>query len=127
MWTDVLQARERSLKSLETWLGDDHNLAVLCGKIEQNPRQFGQENDIRLFLVLSTQYQKELRHNALALGERLYEEKPRHFAQNLSNLWDAWQGQPEGLEEALEDTQSTAPKKQPVKNESARGKKSRAA
>src|SRR5262249_41582496 len=33
LWSDVISAYEKSLKDLETWLGDDHNLAVLREKI----------------------------------------------------------------------------------------------
>ncbi len=80
-WTDLLRAREGSLKNLETWLGDDHNLVVLCAKLNESPDSFGEAADIQLFLALSTQYQKELRENALSLGERLYEEKPGQFTQ----------------------------------------------
>ncbi len=125
-WTDVLKEREGDLKSLETWLGDDHNLVVLRGKIDRNPEQFGEKDDIRLFLALSTQYGQELRDNALALGERLYEEKPRQFTQNLSKLWEAWQAEPDSLEE-LKKQHSAPPKKQPAKTEAAKGRKSTAA
>ena len=37
LWTDVMQAHEKSLKDLETWLGDDHNLAVLRERISPSP------------------------------------------------------------------------------------------
>ncbi len=125
-WTDLLQARESSLKNLETWLGDDHNLVVLCAKIDESPDSFGEAANIQLFLALSTQYQKELRENALSMGERLYEEKPGQFTKTMSKLWDAWQAQPNGLKEA-EDGQNSAAPKRPAKSEPAHAKKSAAA
>lgn len=125
-WTDLLKARERSLKDLETWLGDDHNLVVLCAKIEQSPEAFGKSADIQLFFALSSQYQKELRENALSLGERLYEEKPRQFTQSMSRIWQAWQDQPNSLKET-ESEKVDAPKKQPSKSEAPKSKKSAAA
>lgn len=112
LWTDVMQAREGSLKDLETWLGDDHNLVVLRGKLEEGPEGFGEARDIQLFLSLVDQHQKELRGNALSLGQRIYEEKPRQFTRNVSKLWDAWQQQPDSMKE-VERQQRNGPRKQP--------------
>ncbi len=125
-WTDLLVAREASLKNLETWLGDDHNLVVLCAKIQQDPQSFGEPADVQLFLALATQYQKQLHENALSLGQRLYEEKAGRFADNLSKLWDAWQAQPQSMNEA-EAAESSVPRRGPAKRESAKAKKSTAA
>lgn len=121
-WTEVFKARESSLKDLETWLGDDHNLVVLCAKIQQDPDLFGEAANLQLFQALSAQYQKELRESALSLGERLYEERSRPFTQGISKLWDAWHAEPKTLKEA----EASAPQKQPTASESAK-KKSTAA
>jgi CHAD domain-containing protein len=91
IWTDVMQAHEASLKNLETWLGDDHNLVVLRDKLVNKPEDYGDKKDIQLFLALADQYQKELRERAISLGQRVYEQKPRQFAKNIGKLWDAWQ------------------------------------
>lgn len=99
-WSEVLEAREASLKDLETWLGDDHNLTVLCEKIQQDPSSFGEVADTDLFLALSRQYQNELRQNALSLGERVYGEKSGRFTRSLGQLWDAWHNQPDTLKTA---------------------------
>ena len=112
LWTDVMQAHEGSLKNLETWLGDDHNLVVLHSKLEDNPEQYGEQKNIQLFLTLADQHQKELRENAMSLGQRVYEQKPGEFTRNLSKLWDAWQEQPASMKE-VEKEQRTAVKKQP--------------
>lgn len=120
-WTDLMEARESSLKDLETWLGDDHNLVVLCGKVQDQPEAFGETADIQLFLALSAQYQKELRDNSLSLGERLYEEKAAQFTKNISKLWDAWQAQPKSLKDAEKD--DSPPSKKPAKSASPQPKK----
>jgi CHAD domain-containing protein len=112
LWTDVMQAHEGSLKNLETWLGDDHNLVVLHSKLEGNPEQYGEQKNIQLFLTLADQHQKELRDNAMSLGQRVYEQKPGEFTRNLSKLWDAWQEQPAGMKEVQKEQRSAA-KKQP--------------
>ncbi len=49
LWTEVLEAREASLKNLETWLGDDHNLVVLCDKLTNEPEKYGEADGVQLF------------------------------------------------------------------------------
>ena len=112
LWTDVMRAHEASLKNLETWLGDDHNFVVLCGKMQEQPEKYGDPKDIQLFLPLAAQHQKELRENAVSLGKRVYEEKPRQLTQKMSDLWDTWLQQPESMKE-IEGEQREPPKKQP--------------
>ncbi len=99
LWTDVMQAHEGSLKNLETWLGDDHNLVVLWSKLEDKAGQYGEEKEVQLFLALGDQYQRELRENSMSLGQRVYEPKPRQLTRDWSKLWDAWQQQPDSMKE----------------------------
>jgi CHAD domain-containing protein len=78
-----LNAREDSLRNLQTWLGDDHNLVLLQQKLEHEPENFGEQREIELFQALIAQHQKELREKAISLGLRLYEQKPRQFIRSL--------------------------------------------
>ncbi len=100
LWTDVMTAYEKSLKDLETWLGDDHNLAVLREKIAAEPASFGKPAEIDLTFDLIDQRQKDLRDRSLSLAERVYEEKPRDFSRRMRRLWEAWQNEPQSLEKA---------------------------
>ena len=97
LWTDVMHAYENSLKDLETWLGDDHNLVVLREKILAEPDFYGNPKDIALLVKLMDDYHKELRDNSVSLGERIYETKPRRFTRRMERLWHAWQAQPKTL------------------------------
>jgi CHAD domain-containing protein len=99
-WTDLLQAYERSLKDLETWLGDDHNLVVLRDRILATPAAYGSPRTTAIALDLIGRYQKELRANALSLGERIYAEKPVHFRYHMHGVWDAWKSQPKSMKKA---------------------------
>lgn len=110
LWTDIMRTHEASLKELETWLGDDHNLVVLHEKLERQPQKFGEENAIQLFTTLADRHQEELRENAMSLGERIYEEKPRDFTRRMSNLWDAWRQQPDSIKEIQDEERKTIPK-----------------
>ncbi len=97
LWTDVMEGYEKSLKDLETWLGDHHNLTVLRDRLKAEPDLYGNQDDIDFCLKLIRKYQKELRKNALSLGERVYEESPRQFATRMKHLWNSWQSEPKSL------------------------------
>jgi|SRR5579884_3717080 len=114
LWSDVMQASEKSLKELETWLGDDHNLVVLRDKVFSEPDLCANDKATDLLVRLIERRQKELRKNSLALGARIYcEEKPREFSRRMRRLWDAWQAAPKSLEKAEEESpaQSAPPRK----------------
>jgi hypothetical protein len=120
-----MQAYEESLKKLETWLGNDHNLVVLCGKLHDRPERYGEEKDVQLIVALAVQYQHELRENALSLGQRVYQQKPRKLTRDLAALWEAWQQQPRGMKKLQKD-QRNAAKKAPDKSSAAAARSSAA-
>jgi CHAD domain-containing protein len=93
LWAEMMDAYEKSLKDLETWLGEDHNLTVLRDKITAEPAFYGKPRDVALAFDLISRYQKELREKALPLAERIYEEKPREFTRRMKRLWNIWQGE----------------------------------
>jgi CHAD domain-containing protein len=99
MQTDAIQADAKSLKDLETWLGDDHNLVVLHSQLTDSPEAFGKGGDLKILAGLIGKYQKELRENALSLGEQIYRKKPRDYVRRMKELWDAWQTGPKSREE----------------------------
>jgi CHAD domain-containing protein len=100
LWTDIMQAYEKSLDDVQSWLGDDHNLVLLREQIVAEADSFGSDKEISLILKLAEKYQKELRDNALSLGRRVYyQENPRQFIHRMRQLWDEWQVQPQSLEE----------------------------
>ena len=76
LWNATLETREKNLKSVETWLGDDHNLAVL---LETHPHE-GLKSKV-------DEYRKELENSALELSRSLYAEKPKVFVSHIEQLW----------------------------------------
>ncbi len=100
LWSDEMQAREKSLKDLETWLGDDHNLFVLRSLIAAEPAGFGEAPTVEAALDAIDKRQKELRENALSLGARLYDEKPKALTRRMAHLWKEWSQRPEELARA---------------------------
>ena len=71
-----LESRTASLKELEGWLGDHHNLAVLQEKL-------GDSEGIKPFLALAASEQQELARNSISLAKRLYQQKPKQFVHSL--------------------------------------------
>jgi CHAD domain-containing protein len=98
LWTEVMLGYEKSLKELETWLGDDHNMVVLRETIEAAPEIRGMSKEVAALFDVMENYRKELRGNALSLGQRVYEEKPKQFTERMKQLWIAWQAEPKSLE-----------------------------
>jgi len=114
LWTEMQQARESSLHELETWLGDDHNLVVLCEQLQKEPDRYGGQQDVHLFLTLAAEHQKKLRDDSIALSRRVYEEKPGQFAGRMEKLWEAWQQDPKSMKEVQKE-QRNLPRKRPAK------------
>ena len=119
LWTPVMEARESSLKELETWLGDDHNLVLFREKLEREPEKYGGRPVIDLMSTLAERRMKVLRRNALSLGERLYQDNPASFVKRMSKLWNAWQDEPDSMKESQKEQRSGL-KKQPGKASSAK-------
>jgi len=85
-WTGPMEAYEKSLKELETALGEDHNLVLL----EEHGLP-GNSQDVALASKLMGKHHKELRADALALGERIYEGKPGQFTKRMRDMWNSGQ------------------------------------
>ena len=98
LWTDVMDAYEKSVKQLETWLGDVHNLVVLSELIEAEPDFYGGRKLSDEVLDAVRKYRRELRRDALSLAERIYEEKPRDFVHRMRDFWAAWKKEPKSFE-----------------------------
>jgi CHAD domain-containing protein len=82
----VEKDHEKSLKDLETWLGNDHNLVLLKAGITASPASYGSAKDTDLILSLIDRYQKKLRGDALDSGTSLYKEKPREYINRIKQL-----------------------------------------
>jgi CHAD domain-containing protein len=86
-WSAGTRAREGSLKELETWLGEHHNLEVLSTRLAADAVSRRKPKEAELCRELIAGLQRELRRKALALGQRLYSERPEVFRENLAELW----------------------------------------
>jgi hypothetical protein len=80
----VSPKREKSLAQLCDCLGDDHNLVVLRGYFEAEPRAYGSASEVAALLERIEKRQSELRARALKAGGRLYAAKPKSFVRRVA-------------------------------------------
>ena len=86
-WPAPLRASAAEAHLLTELLGDHHDLAVLAADLRS--RQGLDANRGRAEELIAAR-QDELLHEALALGARLYAEKPKHFRRRMRAYWRAW-------------------------------------
>jgi CHAD domain-containing protein len=78
------------LNRAETWLGDDHNVVLLCAYLSRN--QFF-ENDSAEFERLrrvSDRYQQELRRKAVASAKAIYGTPTGVYLRRVKRAWKNW-------------------------------------
>lgn len=85
-WPSLLGPTVDQLHELADLLGDHHDLSVLAADLGER-EQVGSRPALT---GLIERRQDELLADALALGERVYTEKPKAFAKRLRAYWDAW-------------------------------------
>ena len=80
------RARSRSLKKLETYLGDEHNLAVLGAQLAANPERYGDARSTAIVIGCIEKRQSTLRAQALRSGRQLFAPRPKR----LRAMLDTW-------------------------------------
>jgi len=78
--------------TLANALGDDHDLAILAHKCLEASDKFPDRATMHTLADLIAHRRALLQEEAMALGHRLYEEKPRKFVGRLREYWRAWHG-----------------------------------
>jgi len=90
LWDEMMIGYEKTLKDLESRLGDDHNLVLLHDLVAAEPERYGKPSDIRSLYDKIASYQKEVRREALDLAKRIYSERPRKLVKRFRALWTVW-------------------------------------
>jgi CHAD domain-containing protein len=88
-WPGPLGATATEAHRLTELLGDHHDLAVLREDLQG--RNLGAEATRELAAAIGRR-QEELAAAAIALGRRLYAERPKQFGRRLRRYWQAWRG-----------------------------------
>jgi len=92
VWPAMLNPWRKQLNALSDLQGNHHDLhelkAVMRSMAEVSPETR------RALMALATQHQEYCYALAMPLGQRLYAEKPKHFATRLKSYLQAWGKEP---------------------------------
>ncbi|MDY6948602.1 MAG: CHAD domain-containing protein [Pseudomonadota bacterium] len=91
-WPALLGELAAQAHKLADQLGDDHDLAVLRGKISGNAAAFDTQDRDALVALLDRR-RKQLQDRAFRLGARMYAEKPRRFRGRVASYWRLWRAE----------------------------------
>ena len=83
----VLEALASSLDDLAEALGDDHDLAVLVQRLDDDPDRFGGADQVAVALRLARAQQDDLRRRAFRLGATIYAESASAFQARMRSYW----------------------------------------
>jgi len=89
-WPRAIDPLVKELHRLSDQLGDDHDLAVLGQKLDDDEEAFVDENSRQVLRATINGRRSSLQRQALRLGARIYEEKPKHFTSRLHGYWRDW-------------------------------------
>ncbi len=84
-----VKAWDNRLHKLTQTLGNDHDLIVLRKALTDHPDTF-EGNNIDALLTSISENRRKLRNTAFKLGDRLYHDKPRAFADKIEKHWEKW-------------------------------------
>lgn len=85
LWPPVMQAVGSEAHQLANRLGDDHDLATLADWVREHAAA-----EPEFFEAVESR-RSELQAEAMALGERLYADKPGPYVRRLRRLWNTAQ------------------------------------
>jgi CHAD domain-containing protein len=93
LWPERLEEFADETDKMSELLGDDHDLAVLRQMLTDDPDRFGDAGDAEVLLALIDRRRAELGQEALLLGRRFFQDRPRDFARRLKGYWKTWRAQ----------------------------------
>jgi len=88
-WPGPLEETVEELDALAELLGDHHDLSLLASDLAERGAILGDRGDVE---ALIASRQRELLAQALAIGARVYAEKPNAFRRRMRAYWRAWRG-----------------------------------
>ncbi len=93
-WPEMFKTRNKHLKILAEWLGDDHDLAIMQALLRAQPTLFGAATTRTSISKGIAARRMQLQAQAIALGQRFYAEKPKALVMHWADLWHLASKQP---------------------------------
>jgi len=89
LWPEVMGVTAKQAKTLTELLGDDHDLAVLRGLLENELKETLKDEAVKILQGLIDSRRADLQHSALSLSEKLFAESPEQFVERIKTYWKA--------------------------------------
>lgn len=85
-WTDTEKELVNRTHQLATFLGEDHDLAVLRETLAADPLAYGGHHILKGVFAVIDRHRGELERQAFALGREIYKDSPRIFTGRIEAL-----------------------------------------
>ena len=79
----------RALRATQRWLGDDHNLVVLCAELSKDPTVCRSPLDTQRLRCAVGALQRTLRRKSIGRVRALFAGSPRAYARRVERAWRA--------------------------------------
>ena len=90
IWSERMGELAGEAAKMGELLGDDNDLAVLRQMLIDDPDRFGDTSDQEALLALIDRRRAELMQEAVLLGQRFFQDRPREFVRHLKGYWKSW-------------------------------------
>ena len=80
----------KELHRAEEWLGNDHNVVVLCDALSKDVPLGDSRIDLDRVRLVGDLFQCQLRTKALAGTKRIYARASREYADSVWREWNRW-------------------------------------
>jgi len=78
------------LHRAEQWLGEEHNVMLLCSELSKDRFDCGGMMDLDKLRLAADRYRCSLRKKALQSTRRVYRRTPREFVRGVERVWEEW-------------------------------------
>jgi len=93
LWPERMEELATEADRMGDLLGDDHDLAVLRQMLADDSGSFGDDSDRETLLALIDRRRAELEQEAVLLGTRFFQDRPKEFVRRLKGYWKTWRVQ----------------------------------
>jgi hypothetical protein len=83
----------QALRRAETWLGDDHNIVVLCAQLSSDASLGRSQIDVKRLQCTADEYQRRLREKSIAKARAIYAIRSGVYLRRIKRAWKAWHRQ----------------------------------
>jgi len=80
----------RALHQAETWLGDDHNVVVLCASLSKDDSAGAAPLSVERLQAAADRYHTQARRKAVEAVRPIYRRKSRPYVRDLKRVWKRW-------------------------------------